>query len=253
MKTLSISLIISGLLLYGCCRKCEMTILTDLHGPNFSNWEVVLGDGIYAAPGEAPVDSNDIATINYPGYSELIANVKNRRIQAHNITFNRIVNDTALTCVHDAEYSFKLPYFPSTSSVDYNGQTIEGGLFVWDGKNSKIDYGIAFQWIVNPWLDPIISIWNGTGWDKIGSLPLDSLYHVIKFTLDVQNKNAWLTLDGYEYPNNCFSKTKKPEFGPEIAARFQAEMISIYPPQTGFNPSHIADFRDWKWRWTRCE
>jgi hypothetical protein len=224
-----------------------------LSGPNLSNWECVVGDGTYTAPDEAPVNMDDIDTINRTNYSILEANIKNRRIQAHNITFNRIFDDLALTYIHEAGYSFKLPYIPSTSNTDLNGQTIEGGLFVWDGAITKLDYGLAFQWTINPW-DPAfkdIRIWNGTSWENIGILEPDTIYHSVRFNLDILKKTAGLTLDGNKFQENVFSETPKTGWGSEITARLQAEIISIYPPESGFTPSHKGYFKDWDWLWKK--
>jgi len=67
----------------------------EYQGTNFTGWDIVVGDGIYAAPGEPPVSLNDIQTIHYSTYSELRANVQRRRIMAHNITFKRIIDEFA--------------------------------------------------------------------------------------------------------------------------------------------------------------
>jgi hypothetical protein len=39
---------------------------------------------------------------------------------------------------------------PDVNEVEMAGQTVEGGLFVWDVLQTKLDYGAAFHWIVNP-------------------------------------------------------------------------------------------------------
>jgi hypothetical protein len=233
------------------CAKPNKDNLIDESGSNLQNWEIALGDGIYNTAGEVPVTINDIITNNYNGYSELKANTANRRIQAHNITFKRIIDVNALNCRHEAGFSFKLPYLPSTINSEFNGQTLEGGLFVWDGANAKKDFGLAFQWIINPWNTDFkdVKIWSGTGWDKIGTLTPDTLYHSVKFNLDIKNQIASFTIDDFQYKKNCFSETTKTGWGSEIAARLQTEIISIYPSITGFTPSHKAYFKDWYWKW----
>jgi hypothetical protein len=146
-----------------------------------------------------------------------------------------------------------LPYIPSTSNTDFNGQTIEGGLFVWDGTNTKLDYGLAFQWVINPWDSDFkdIRIWKGSSWEKIGTLEPDTIFHSVKFNLDIPEKTAGFTLDENQYQRNIFSDTSKTGWGTEIAARLQAEIISIYPPLSGFTPSHKAYFKDWYWLWKK--
>lgn len=132
-------------------------------GPNFVGWEVVVGDGIYAAPGEPPVSISDIETIHYSTYSELRANIHRRRIMAHNITFKRIIDDNAFEYVHTCRFKFRLPYLPSTDNFDLNAQTLEGGIFVWDGSRTRLDYGVGFQWVLNPWMDIYGEIRTWTG------------------------------------------------------------------------------------------
>jgi hypothetical protein len=44
---------------------------TTFKGRDFFDWDVALGDGVYAAPGEPEVTIDDIKTINHGGYSEL--------------------------------------------------------------------------------------------------------------------------------------------------------------------------------------
>src|SRR3990172_6962638 len=52
----------------------------DYQGSDLEGWEVVVGDGIYNAPGEAPVNADDIESENYGGYSEIRANIQTRRV-----------------------------------------------------------------------------------------------------------------------------------------------------------------------------
>lgn len=221
-------------------------------GANLVNWEIVVGDGNYNAPAEPPVNIEDITTLHYSDCSELKANIKNRRIMAHNITFNRVYDDSSLAFVHKAGYSFRLPYFPSKSNSDFNGETIEGGLFIWDGNTEQKDLGLAFQWIINPWDVNFkdIRMWNGSEWIKIGSLQTDTLYHSVQFYLNIRNRIASFTLDGNKYQDNFFSETMK-TWGTGIAARLQAEIISIYPPTSGTIPSHKVLIKDWYWQWVK--
>lgn len=230
-----------------------MSITRSESGVNFNNWIVNVGDGNYAAPGEAPVNAADINTVNQAAESVLEANILNRRIMVHNITFHRITDPDALVDTHVAVYKFKVPYVIATSNTDFNGQTVEGGLFVWDGPTTKLDYGLAFQWIVNPF-DPqykALRYWDGSGWQSLGAnLEPDTQYHTAEFELDIPNSEAYFKLDGVAYSQNLFSQTTKTGFGTTVDARFQAETISIYPPQTGTIPSQKVNFKDWSWEWS---
>jgi len=222
-------------------------------GVNLDNWTVSLGDGNYAAPGESPVSLTDIKTVDGTKKSTLKANILNRRIMVHNITYHKIVEPTAMTDTHVAIYKLKIPYVISTSNIDFNGQTVEGGLFVWDGSDTQLDYGLAFQWVINPFdVDyKKIRYWDGSSWQSLGvSLEPDNKYHTIEFQLDIPNSEAYLKIDSIAYAQNVFSQTTKIGFGTTVDARFQAETISIYPPVTGTIPSQKVNFKNWSWEWS---
>lgn len=230
-----------------------MPVTRSESGINLDNWIVNVGDGNYVAPGEAPITLADITTVNKTNKSVLEANIQNRRIMTHNITFHRIIDPTGLTDVHTATYKFKVPYVISTSNTDFNGQTVEGGLFVWDGANTQLDYGLAFQWVTNPW-DPnykALLYWDGEGWQSLGAnLEPDTSYHTIDFFLDIPNAEAYITLDGILFTTNVYSETTKTGWGNTVDARFQAETISIFPPETGSIPKQKVNFKDWTWEWS---
>ncbi len=223
-------------------------------GINFVDWEIVVGDGIYAAPGEMPVNPNDIQTVHYPTYSELRANVQRRRIMAHNITFKRIIDDLALHYVHACGFKFRLPYVPSTDNLEFNAQTLEGGLFVWDGRGARLDFGLGFQWLLNPWMSNFgeVRAWrdtNGGQWESVGYLKPDTLWHEIRFTIDFRKETTLVKIDDVRYPS-CFTAISRPDhWGPEIAARLQAEIVSVYPEPSGIRAIHKAEFKDWTWAW----
>jgi len=226
----------------------------EYQGTNFTGWDIVVGDGIYAAPGEPPVSLNDIQTIHYSTYSELRANVQRRRIMAHNITFKRIIDEFAFQYVHLCRLKFRLPYIPSTDNFDLNAQTLEGGLFVWDGRSTRLDYGLGFQWLLNPWMSNFgeVRSWrdtNGGEWESVGYLQPDTEWHELRIVVDFYRETNSLQIDSIRYPR-CFTATSKPEaWGTEIAARFQAEIISVYPEPLGIRAIHKAEFRDWIWTW----
>jgi hypothetical protein len=225
----------------------------NLHGKGFEGWTVNLGDALYARPGEAPVDITDIETAHLGKYSELKANIKRRVIMAHNVTFKRIIDKNVLHYSHECAYQFRLPYLPRPVVTDeWNAQTLEGGFFVWDGANTRLDYGTAFQWNLNPWGDVgAIGIWTANGdagqWITVGRLIPDTNWHHVKLVVDVLSETTVLIIDETRYPA-VLSKTTKPDsWGTEVAARLQAEIVSIYPEPSGLKAAHKAQFRNWKW------
>ncbi len=222
-------------------------------GNDLSGWAVVVGDGIYAAPGEPSVNQNDIETVNYGTYSELRANILKRRIMAHNITYQRIIDSNAFDFVYIFECKFMLPYMPSTSRTDLNAQTLEGGLFIWDGSTTRLDYGMGFQWGLNPW-DKFgeMRCWTDIGggqWQPVGYLEPDLSWHTLKIVFDFRRQMTTLMIDEKHYPS-CFTGTPKPaDWGTEIAAGVQIEIISVYPGEQGNGALHKAYFKDWYWLW----
>jgi hypothetical protein len=223
-------------------------------GNDLTDWIVTLGDGLYTATEQTAVNESDIETINYGTVSELKANIAQRGVMAHNITFKRYIDDDALNFIHTCTYQFRLPYLPYPGSWPHNAQTIEGGIFIWDGSGTRLDYGMAFQWILNPWMSTFgnIRAWSdndGGQWVSSGYLTPDTNWHIIEFMVDVQNQATSMKIDGLQYAS-LFSATPKPaNWGTETAARFQAEIISLWPGPNPVAPSHIAEFKDWSWAW----
>jgi hypothetical protein len=218
-------------------------------GTDFTGWEVVGGDGVYAAPGEPLVNSGDIETVHYGSYSELRANILIRKIMAHNITFKRIYDNDAFKFVHTGKYKFQLPYQPSTGNPDLNGETLEGHLAIWDGINTKLDYIVALQWILNPWATNFgaIQAWNNPGvWQTVGQLTPDTSWHEVQMILDTGKARTELVIDGTPY-QSYFTAIPRPGWGEEIAARLAGEIISLFPGTNG--ALHRAYFKDWSWIW----
>jgi hypothetical protein len=225
-------------------------------GTNLAGWAVKLGDALYNAPGEPPVDITDIKTVHLSGYSEVRANVKRRVIKAHNITYKVITDPNALKYIHTCSTSFRLPYLPvQDSSATLNGQTVEGGIFVWDGPNTRLDYGMAFQWLVNPWGDTkgpsgSLRLWNGGDWVRVGKMTVDTNWHTLKMVVDFKRKSTLLMIDN-KYLLSRFSKTPKDAtWGDTVDARFQLEAISIDPrPDNVIKAMHRVQYKNWKWVW----
>lgn len=224
-------------------------------GTNMFGWMVKLGDAKYAAPGESPVDITDIKTMHLTGYSEVQANVKRRVIMAHNITFKNITNPAAFNYIHTCNVSFRLPYLPAQNSPTLNGQTVESGIFIWDGSNTRFDYGMAFQWLVNPWGDEgippgTLRVWNGKAWSRVGQMALDTNWHNAKMVVDFKRKNTLLLIDNKYYLSRFSKTTKDPTWGSTVDARFQVEAVSIDPrPNNIIKAMHKVQYKNWKWLW----
>ena len=233
-----------------------LTPTREYRGSNLLGWEIALGDALYARPGEPSVSLDDVETVHESGYSELQANIHRRVIMAHNITFKRFVDDDAFQFIHTCTYKFRLPYLPQQdANADLNAQTIEGGIFIWDGSGTRLDYGIAFQWILNPWDEfGNVRTWtdtDGCGWVTVDYLTPDTAWHEVKMVVDFYREATALLIDGVHYLTQ-FTRTPKPEtWGTETAARLQAEIVSIYPEPSGVRAMHKAQFKDWTWVWER--
>jgi hypothetical protein len=229
-------------------------VTTRYQGADFTGWEVALGDAIYARAGEDPVSILDIETANEGAYSELRANIQGRIIMAHNITFKRVIAPQALSFIHTCSYSFRIPYLPIQDiNANLNAQTLEGGVFVWDGKNTRLDHGMAFQWSLNPWNEfGNIRVWtdtNGGEWVNVGELIPDIEWHHVKMVVDFRRETSALLIDNKHYLTT-FTKLPKPaDWDTEVAARFQAEIVSIDPEPSGMTAMHKAEFKNWKWTW----
>jgi len=223
-----------------------------MQGADLFGWETALGDGLWSAPGQAGVDMADIATDHRTTHSELRANVSQRGVMAHNITFRRDINPMHLSTIHATSYDFAMPYLPSPSAWPDNAQTLEGGFFVWDGATSRKDYGIAFQWILNPWMSSFgeIRTWTGTNggeWATSGHLAPDTNWHTAEFIVDVVAETTALVIDDVTLPVALAATEKPSSWGTEVAARLQTEAISLWPGSNPNPPSHRAQFRNWSW------
>jgi hypothetical protein len=221
-------------------------------GTDLAGWDVAVGDGLYTPPGEPPVTLEDIETKHYGTHSELRANIQKRRIVAHNITFKRVINQTAFEYVHICGFKFRVPDLPSPERFD--AQTLEGGIFIWDGSGTRLDYGLAFQWILNPRMDSFgeMRAWTDTNdgqWERIGHLVPDTNWHDIRIVVDFQRETTAMKIDERRYPS-CFAAITKPEtWGPETAARVQVEIINAYAEPPNIPVTHRAEFKDWSWVW----
>ena len=218
-------------------------------GTDLTGWTTVVGDGVYAAPGQAPVTSADITTEHRGADSRLRANILNRGIMAHAISYKRVTEASLMQAVHQGSYSFQMPYLPSTAGGPRNAQTVEGGLFVWDGVNTKVDHGTAFQWVLNPWQSNFgqIRVWTGNSWATGGYLKPDTAWHDVSFMVDPANQKVRLIIDGVDL-NAPYSRTPKTGWATTVSASLQVEAISLYPGANATTgPQHEVLVRNWNW------
>lgn len=136
------------------------------------------------------------------------------------------------------------------------GQTLEGGLFIWDGATTKLDYGAAFQWRVNPFESDYGKIYTWRAipegeryWKEVGYLEPDTNWHKLNITLNLETQTATLTIDDVVKDDTAFAQEQKPGFDDDVTARLQMEIISADPRSSGVHLIHVGEFRNWSWRW----
>ncbi len=221
-----------------------------LGGLNLNGWQTMLGDGVWCEADDRAAGLSDIETVHKPAYSELWANVHRRNVMAHNITVKKIARQDIFNYSHSARVRFRLPYLPARSNHDLNGQTIEGGLFLWDGIQRRA-LGVGFQWLVNPWLEQAgdVRIWLGDRWSKIGSMPLNTQWHTVSLAVDVQAGMGELAL-GDKLRVNVLSSSEKPKsWTSQNVAMLQCEIVSLFPGSASISARHSTQFADWHWSW----
>lgn len=222
-------------------------------GADLTGWRTVLGDGVWVGPGQADVSLDDVRTQNLGTHSLLEANIHERGVMAHNITFDRFSAPDGMTKTHIAEADFRIPTVPTTSNWTYNAQTLEIGVFVWDGETTRADYGMAMQWVLNPWTDDFgaIRAWamtnEGPEWQTVDYLEPDTEWHSFRCQYRPGGV-ANLRIDNSNIDVEETVTPKDPSWGSSIDGRFQMEIVSVWPGQNPSVPPHSAEFRDWAWR-----
>lgn len=223
-------------------------------GSDLNDWAVVVGDGVWSAGDEAPVDAADIATVHCGEWSELRANLSGRRVEAHNITHQSVLDPGAMNYVHTVEYDFRIPYIPTKEYAgNLNAQTMEGGLGLWDGATTRIKYGIGFQWGLNPYAGfGELRAWTGllaAGWQPVGRLEPDTAWHHLRIVADFCADTALLAIDGQPLAAVIGKCPAPAGWGSEVAVGPSAEIISIYPGEEGRGALHVGQVRNWAWVW----
>ncbi|MEV4641322.1 hypothetical protein AB0J80_28665 [Actinoplanes sp. NPDC049548] len=228
------------------------TLVTVGTGADLSGWQTVLGGSTFAATGQAPVTSADVASENRTAYTSLQSNVARRGVMADALSYKRMSGERMMTSVHRASYSFQLPAVPSMAGGSLNAQTVEGGLFVWDGANTRLDHGTAFQWVLNPWLPNFgqLRVWSdadGGAWIPAGYLKPDTAWHSVTFQVDPMRQQVEINLDGGVVPAP-YTRTPKVGWGTDVSARLQVEAISLWPGSAATSaPTHEVLVKDWSW------
>lgn len=222
-------------------------------GADLTDWTMVVGDGLYVAPGEAPVTAADILTTHYGDRSELRANVQRRKIMVHNLMFKKFNDPAVLDYIHICAFDFRLPFVPTTGNHDLNAQTLEGGVAIWEGAVSRLNHNVAFQWHLNPYGNfGVIRTWssrNGGYWQDVGHLPVDTAWHRIEFVNNYQQQRSQVTIDGVHYASEHAIVAGPAGWGSDISAALGAEIISIFPEGEVQGALHMAEFRNWRWEW----
>lgn len=226
--------------------------VTSLAGADLRGWRVVVGDGIWTASGERAVSTDDIGTAHRGTYSELSANVQRRGVMAHNITYLPMSNVDELKMTHRATIDFRIPAVPTTTGA-FKAQTMEIGLFVWDGVDTRLDHGLAMQWVLNPWVPEYgaLRVWRNTArgprWERVGYLEPDIAWHTVSIRYRPKSGLVQLRLDQQRIDVSPTLTPKPDSWGHTIGARFQVEAVSLWPGERSSAPIHRAQFRNWSW------
>jgi hypothetical protein len=149
----------------------------------------------------------------------------------HNITYLEKSYVNILEGVHTASYSFQIP------SLD-TGRTVEGGLFIWVGGETRLDYGTAFQLIVEKGDKDYEKLyyWTGSGpgneWKYSGKKVklYNDFFYKVTYTVNCNRRDANIIFEGkdeFYVFTDIFSETTKDKTWSDITvARLQAECIS---------------------------
>lgn len=222
-------------------------------GPNLHGWATERGDACWPP---AQVLETDIARVDHADYSELQANVAGRaEIMAHTMCTLKVTDPLCLAAVHTLEYEFRLPYLPAVTNTDRNGQTVEGSITVWDGKITRRQSIVGWQWLINPHdlaTFGVLQCWTPSRtWQPVGKVAVDDTdWHSLRLVLDLTREATSLQFDGVHFPA-CYANTAGDAgWGDDVSAWVGAEAISIYPgTQNPGGKRHEAHFRNWRWTW----
>lgn len=223
-------------------------------GRDLSGWDQALGDGLWSDPDSRQPSERDIARRDLGTHSEIIGNVHRRGVMAHAIAFKRLFDMPSFATQHNGSAEFRIPQVPTTADwLTYNMQTLEAGLFVWDGPNTRLDYGVAVQWILNPWIREFgdLRVWtqddDGPAWVTVGHLEPDTEWHTVEMQYRPDGHGTFLRVDGDDLPVNETFTEKHDDWGRTIDGRFQLEVVSCWPGRHPKIAPGRAEFRNWEW------
>jgi hypothetical protein len=231
-------------------------VLRDSGAASFAGGVTVLGDGLAVVPPDPPVTNQDIQTLHTSSQTVLTANSFARAVQAHNITYIPVTDTQAMQSAHVASYEFRLPQLPTAPGATLRPETVEGGLFIWDGANTRLDHGAAFQWRVNPASPDYgkLYTWRADGvnrfWVEIGRIEPDTNWHSLRLEIDPRVRRAAIAVDGI-VDSLAYAQEAKPGFGDDTTARLQIETINALPSPGVAGWRGDAEFRNWRWQWVR--
>lgn len=220
-------------------------------------WELVVGDGVHAVPGEPAVTIDDLRATHQEDSTRLEANVDDRPVMAHAILVRKIEDPGAMDHVHRFESSFRLPYLPVQGDGDRNAQTIEAAVGVWAGASTRLHTVCGWQWRLNPYNDDYgrVMSWGNPDdepygqWLDMSYLEPDQAWHRIVLELHPEEGRCRIVLDGDGFDVGVSRDEKPTSWSHVQTAMAQVEIISIYPGDATSGARHEAHFQDWSWAW----
>lgn len=216
-------------------------------GKNLAGWQLSVGDGLFAPPGEKPVGRSDLRLKHLRGWSELTVNVKRRPVMAHGMSTKKIRLANPFTYVSSADYWIRVPHPGQQALQQYNGETVEGHISLYDGRQ-KLEYVLGWQWILNPWSQTgdFRVFATGGQWVSLANFAPDTEWHHIQLRLDPVSNTASIAFDATTF-NVAFAQRNMPDWGTDQSAWVAVEAISIYPGSNNYGATHVVEVRDWKW------
>jgi len=224
------------------------------------NWLTVPGDGCEPAIADYQKQYTKYVTLDNntsSKYSQLGCHADQLKIdrgvngKIHNITYLEKSYPNILEGVHTASYSFQIPSLET-------GRTVEGGFFIWIGGETRLDYGTAFQLILDDTDEKYEKLYywyakdGEEKWiysDKKVKIYNDFFYKVT-YTLDYNTRYASILFEGkdeFYFISDIISETTKDKtWTDKTVARFQAESIS----RDGKN--HKVNFKNYTWSHYFC-
>lgn len=223
-------------------------------GSDLAGWNTVLGDGVGSPREGHRARRSDVDRIDHGTHSELVGNANRRPVMAHAIAFTRLWNMPSFANKHHGTAHFRIPVVPTMQNWDrFAIQTVEVGVFVWDGPSTRLDYGVAMQWVLNPWIPEFgdLRAWtqneNGPEWVTVGHLEPDTEWHEVDMSYRPDGHGTELRVDGTDYEVEETFTVKHDHWGRTIDGRFQLEVVSCWPGEHDEIAPARAEFRDWSW------